>query len=85
MKTFPITSSNPHETNGNGEHSYKTLDELNFADLYVEVPEQDFSHIQQAINAAAGWMHDKWHPLHMPPTIKHHPHFHYPKFLHGIR
>lgn len=47
MKSFPM--NNQHTKAGK---TYRTLDEMGFTDLYIEVPEQDFQFIKAAMKQA---------------------------------
>lgn len=57
MKPFPIDKQ--IELN----RAYKPLDEMGFADLYIEVPEQDFRYIRAAAEQSIEWLQNK-QPLH---------------------
>lgn len=59
MKSFPmINSNNEQDKMPNG---YKRLDEIGFADLYVEPPEeQDFKYIKAATKRSIQRINIKW-------------------------
>lgn len=56
MKRFSIISNRTQDETRN---TYKTLEELSFADLYIEVPEQDFSNIKAATEQSIKWLKTK--------------------------
>lgn len=59
--------------------NYRTLEELTFEDLYIEIPEQEFPYIKAASQHGLVWLRDKGGDLAMSALIfikntdRHHP------------